>query len=371
MRALALLPCRFWGGPEKQTLRLAQWLRDNRGVETVISVMPTDAHDAQQNPLLVRAREAGLEATLFLQKRRYDLVEGYRLLRELVARHRPDVVCATGYKADVIAAWLDDVPTVATLRGWTAEDAKVRFFEWLDRKSLRRHDAITVVSKTLRDQAIREGVAPARVFWVPNAIDLSQLPPPRLRDDVCREIGADPKQPLVGAVGRLSPEKGHRVLLDAFRSLLRSAPGARLVLVGDGPEESALRRQAKDLGLSESVTFMGLRKDGQPIIGALDVMALPSFSEGMPNVVLEAFAYGIPVVATAVGGVPDMVDGRCGWIVPSGDPDSLAAALTETLRDRREAEHRARQARTVLEQRFTVGRQAEAWLEAANAAVRS
>jgi glycosyltransferase involved in cell wall biosynthesis len=372
MRALSILPCRFWGGPEKQTLQLALWLRDHHAVDTVIAVMPHDAERADENPLLVRAREAGLEATLFRQKWRYDLVEGYRLLRTLVSRYRPDVVCATGYKADVLAAWLQDVPTVAMLRGWTAEDAKVRFFEWLDRRSLSRHDAATVVSETLRQQVIRQGVPPDRVYLVPNAIDTARLPPARLREDLCREIGVDPQRPIVGAVGRLSPEKGHRVLLDAFHAVQRRIPGVQLVLVGDGPEGPSLRRQAEALGLAASTVLLGLRKDGQQIIGALDVMALPSFSEGMPNVVLEAFAYGTPVVATAVGGVPDMVaDGRCGWLVPAGDAARMAGALTEALENRQEAERRAREARTILGERFTVEKQALAWLRATETAIRS
>jgi glycosyltransferase involved in cell wall biosynthesis len=372
MRALSILPCRFWGGPEKQTLQLALWLRDRHAVDTVITVMPHDAERADENPLLVRAREAGIEATLFRQKRRYDLVEGYRLLRTLVIRYRPDVVCATGYKADVLAAWLQDVPTVAMLRGWTAEDAKVRFFEWLDRRSLSRHDAATVVSETLRQQVIRQGVPPDRVYLVPNAIDTARLPPARLREDLCREIGVDPQRPIVGAVGRLSPEKGHRVLLDAFHAVQRRIPGVQLVLVGDGPEGPSLRRQAEALGLAASTVLLGLRKDGQQIIGALDVMALPSFSEGMPNVVLEAFAYGTPVVATAVGGVPDMVaDGRCGWLVPAGDAARMAGALTEALENRQEAERRAREARTILGERFTVEKQALAWLRATETAIRS
>ena len=225
MRALGLLPCRFWGGPEKQTLRLASWLRDNAAVETVFAVMPTDAAAVEQNPLLVRARAAGFEAAAFVQSRRYDLVEGVRLLRGLVSRFRPDVVCAMGYKADVLAAWAGGAPSVVTLRGWTAQDAKVRFFEWLDRRTLRRHESVIVVSNALRDAALGAGVAPERVFWVPNAIDPAQLPEPRRREDLCREIGADPARPLVGAVGRLSPEKGHRVLVEAHR--VRIADPAR------------------------------------------------------------------------------------------------------------------------------------------------
>jgi glycosyltransferase involved in cell wall biosynthesis len=332
--------------------------------------MPTDAVAADENPLLLRAREAGFEVTPFVQRRRYDLLEGVRLLRRLVARYQPDVVCATGYKADVLAAWLADTPSVATLRGWTAQDAKVRLFEWLDRRTLRRHDSVTVVSNTLREAAIRAGVSPGRVFWVPNAIDPGRLPPPRLREDLCREIGADPGQVLLGAVGRLSPEKGHRVLIEAFAAVRRRLPEARLAIAGDGPEEASLRRQAEALGLSGLVTFMGLRADGQQIIAALDVMALPSFTEGMPNVLLEAFAYGTPVVATRVGGVPDMVlDGRSGWLVPAGDTETLAAALLEAIENRVEAKRRADQARSVLSEHFTVEKQAEAWLRAVNTAI--
>jgi glycosyltransferase involved in cell wall biosynthesis len=370
MRVLQLMPCRFWGGPEKQTLQLSGWLRDHRGVETVVAVMPHDTSHADENPLLRHAHQAGFETTLFTQKRPYDLLEGLRLLRTLVARHRPDVVCATGYKADVIASALRDVPTIATARGWTAEDAKVRFFEWLDRKTLRRHDAITVVSRVLRDEVLRHGVAPDRVFWVPNAIDPDRLPPRRQREDLCREIGMDPERPILGSVGRLSPEKGHRILLEAFSVLRHQVPGAQLVLVGDGPEEAALREQAKGLGLSGGIAFMGLRRDGQQIVAALDVLALPSFSEGMPNVVLEAFAYGTPVVATSVGGVPDMMaDAQAGWLVPADDPARLAGALAEALTDRQEAEGRAQRARMVLAESFTVEKQAHAWLRATDTAV--
>lgn len=370
MRILQLLPCRFWGGPEKQTLQLARWLRDSRAIETVIAVVPHDTRAADANPLVLRAREAGFEVTPFLQRGRYDVLEGRRLLRDLVTRYKPNVVCSTGYKADVLTALLTDVPTVAVARGWTAQDAKVRFFEWLDRMTLPRHDAVTVVSNALRNDVIRAGVPPAKVFWVPNALDMGALPPPRRREDFCREIGADPGQPIVGAVGRLSPEKGHGILLKAFAAVRSRVPEAQLVLVGDGPEEAALRQMAKTLDLSGCTTFAGLRKDGSQIVGALDVMALPSFSEGMPNVILEAFAYRIPVVATAVGGVPEMLSGgRAGWLVPPGDSGQLSAALAEALEDRPEAERRARQAQAILSEHFTVARQGLAWLQAIDAAV--
>src|SRR6185503_5029504 len=182
--------------------------------------------------------------------------------------------------------------------------------------------------------------------------------------------GADPGRPLLGAVGRLSPEKGHRVLVDAFCDVARRLPGARLAIVGDGPEEAALRRQVGTLGLAGHVTFMGLRADGQQLIAALDAMVLPSFSEGMPNVLLEACAYGTPVVATRVGGVPDMLsDGDAGWLVPAGGARRLGAALVAALPASSDAPRRAARARVVLAERFTVEKQARAWLSAVEAAV--
>jgi glycosyltransferase involved in cell wall biosynthesis len=207
MRALSLLPCRFWGGPEKQTLRLSTWLRDHAAVETVIAVMPTDADSVDDNPLLLAL---GRRASRSLRSFRSGATTCWKACACSGSSSRaiePDVVCATGYKADVLAAWLADTPTVATLRGWTAQDAKVRLFEWLDRRTLRRHDSVIVVSNTLREAAIRAGAAPQRVFWVPNAIDPDQLPPPRLREDLCREIGADPRPASRGSRRTLEPRE--------------------------------------------------------------------------------------------------------------------------------------------------------------------
>jgi glycosyltransferase involved in cell wall biosynthesis len=199
------------------------------------------------------------------------------------------------------------------LRGWTAEDAM--FVS--SNGSTERKPAARCHHRRL--EGLREEVLRGRSAGCVLGAKRHRWPACRVgAADLCREIGGS-QRPIVGAVGRLSG--GHRTLLDAFQLLRRSIPGAQLVLVGDVPEEPALRRQAHDLGLSASTTFTGLRRDGQQIVGALDVMALPSFSEGMPNVVLEAFAYGTPVVATAVGGVPDLVaDARSGWLVPAGDP---------------------------------------------------
>ena len=237
----------------------------------------------------------------------------------------------------VIASWLrDSVPTVAAVRGWTAQDAKVRCYEWLDRRSLRRHDAMTVVSKTLRDGVIREGAAPERVFWVPNAIDPDRLPPRRQKRRPLPGDRSGPGEPIVGAVGPFEPGEGPPRPARRVRPLRTQRPGRSASCssaTAPRSQLSASRRRPRRVRPASPSWDCADRRPADH--GCAGRHGLPSFSEGMPNVVLEAFAYGTPVVATAVGGVPDlMADARAGWLVPAGDPAQLAAALAEALINR-------------------------------------
>ncbi|AGP33320.1 glycosyltransferase [Sorangium cellulosum] len=362
------MPCRFWGGPERQTVQAARILRDRGACEVSFAVIPHREAKVADNPLVVGARAEGFEAEPLALARGYDLLEGARRLRAIAARLRPDVVCTVGYKADLLALGLRGrgAPRVlAVARGWTGEDLKVRLFEWADRRTLRWHDGVVVVSEAQRAAVRACGVSEARIFHVPNAIDLDRMPPPVPRARLLAELGLDASVRLVGAVGRISPEKGQRSLVEAFAAVARADPRAALVLVGDGPDEAAVRADVAARGLGDRARLLGLRRDGAQLIGALDVLALPSRTEGLPNVVLEAFAYGTPVVASAVGGVPELVlDGETGWLVPPGRPDALARALLDALARPEEAGARATRARARLLSRFTAERQADAWLEA-------
>lgn len=137
---------------------------------------------------------------------------------------------------------------------------------------------------------------------------------------------------LVGSVGRLVPIKGHMVLLSAFRALAADNDACRLVLVGDGPMRVALEAEVADADLSDRVWFAGERDDVRELLPAFDVFALPSQSEGLSMALLEAMAAGLPIVATAVGGNPELIlDGQTGWLVPANDPIAIADVLRQVL----------------------------------------
>lgn len=181
-------------------------------------------------------------------------------------------------------------------------------------------------------------------------------PPPRAereRAQVRAELGVDEGQHLIVSAGRLHAQKGFDLLLEAMAELHRHRPQARLAIVGEGPAEAGLRRQVATLGLDDLVVLAGPRAHALDELAAADVVVLASRWEGWPLVVAEAVALGTPVVATAVGGVPDVVvDGLTGRLVPPGVPAALARAIEATLADPLTARRRADAARRRLEQRY-------------------
>ena len=198
---------------------------------------------------------------------------------------------------------------------------------------LARHvDAVVTVSSTLRDNLVRyEAFPPDRVIVIKNGVALQ--PPARARPAMRAALGLG-ERPTAGIVARLAPVKNHELLLEAWKSVLDRCPDAVLLVVGNGSQEPRLRAQAEALGLGDSVRFLGFRLDIPDILQALDVFVLSSRSEGLSLTLLEAEAAGLPIVATRVGGNPEVVrDGESGILVPAGEPGPLAGALARLLQD--------------------------------------
>jgi len=217
------------------------------------------------------------------------------------------------------------------------------------------------VSKDLERYLVqRIGIAPARITQIYNGVDTVRFAPSAgVARDVFPAGFAPPGTVVIGTVGRVQPVKDHATLLRAFAALAGSEPAlaerARLVIVGDGPLLAQTRALAATLGIDDATWFAGNRSDVPALLRALDVFALPSLNEGVSNTILEAMASGVPVVASAVGGNVELVDGEAtGLLVPAGDSDALAGALLRYLRDTPLRLAHGRQARAVVTERFSL-----------------
>ena len=269
------------------------------------------------------------------------------------------VVHTHGYRPDVVdagAARTLRVPSVTTVHGFTGgAGLKGRLFEQLQERAFRRFDAVVAVSQPLVERLERAGVAAQRVHCIRNA----WAPLHGLLDRATARIrlGLPAEGVVVGWLGRLSPEKGADIFLEALGVLAAGAPFA--AFVGDGPAAASLRSRAAALGLEDRVRWCSRVDGAAALLPAFDAFVLSSRTEGTPIVLFEAMAAGVPVIATRVGGVPDVVSPVEALVVEPDNPAALAQALRATLADRGGAAARAAAARTRLEREFAVG----PWLE--------
>jgi glycosyltransferase involved in cell wall biosynthesis len=190
-------------------------------------------------------------------------------------------------------------------------------------------------------------------------VDLARYSEQAACPTLLREYDIPADAPIVGVVARLEPEKGHPTLLEAWPAVRTAVPDARLLIVGEGSQRELLEVQAASLGLLDgaapAVVFTGRRDDVPAVTAALDVAVLPSYREAQGLSILEAMALSRPVVASAVGGIPEMIDdGRTGLLVPPKDAAALAGALTRLLRDPVEAERLGRAGHDLVHERFCV-----------------
>lgn len=290
-----------------------------------------------------------------------------RRLAAFLRRLRPDVVNPHLFRSTLVAAplarWCGARAVVETYHGregWRRGPLRGRFLP--DRAVARLLDRVIAVSEAARAFLVEtKGYPPDRVVVVPNGRDLSVFRPGDARAAVRGELGVEPAAPLVGVVGRLEAQKGHVHLLEAWPEVRRTFPGARLLVVGDGRLRGELEARAQAPALRGSVLFTGFRADVPRVLGALDVLALPSLYEGMPLTAIEGSAMALPVVATAVDGTPEVVeDGETGRLVPPADPPALARALCALLADPEGARAMGRAGRARVLARFDLDAQVEA-----------
>jgi glycosyltransferase involved in cell wall biosynthesis len=355
MRILHLIATNFYGGPERQIVRHCVKARD-LGYECVIG---TFVDGAQQNELVSRATDRGIEVRAIRARSAYD-PSVLSTLRTLMKECTPSMVCTHGYRAAILGVPLSrflGVPVVSWSRGWTKENLKIRIWEALDKLLIRFADCVVAVSGEQKWRLVRCGIPASKVHVVPNALDAPEVQESagRSRLDVFEEFAIPAGYKVIGTGGRLSPEKGHVFLIEAMAEVLKKRSDIFLLILGDGELRNKLMDLAKRVGLNGRVAFPGFRQDFYQILMHLDVFVLPSLTEGLSNVILEAFAAQKPVVATAVGGNPELVHHmETGYLVPPRDPTKMAEAIAFLISNPAIARDMAKGASCLLESEFSL-----------------
>jgi glycosyltransferase involved in cell wall biosynthesis len=283
----------------------------------------------------------------------------YRLFQAL-SRQRFDLVHSHGYFADTIAApatRLLGIPHVATCHGYINTSIALKIYNRLDLAALANCQKIIAVSNGIQQYLVQRGLNPFKIDVIPNAVPTFSTQWLNAQRTKARSaLAIHDQQFVMGYVGRLSIEKGIHHLIEAL-SIVRSQSNNsfHLFIIGDGPERSRLQEMSKKYSLNQHITFTGFQQEVSRYLNALDILVLPSLTEGTPMALLEAMSLGVPTVATRVGGVPDIVsDGVDGFLVRPGNAGHLAERILSLLESPESLKHASSSAKMKIQQHYDV-----------------
>jgi len=334
-RVMIIIAARSLTGPAKGVFQLLTHVDAN---EAVCHLFAFRSNGREPSLFLDAARASNIQVTLLNQQGKSYLSLMRQAADEVRSRHI-DIVQTHGFKPSVIGLYLKyrcRIPWICFMHGTTAENIKVRLYDFINNCSQLFADRVMLVARAQR-RKIFGGKNRQRVRVLHNAIETGS--PVRLSGNGATPDGVTGTGRLVVAVGRLSPEKGFDLLIDAFAEAVSLLPDIRLIIVGDGQERDNLQVLANGHRLAGRIYFAGYTETPGDYMTRADLIVLPSRSEGIPNVALEAMALAKPVVATRVGGTPEVIrHQREGLLVPPEKSAALAAAMVELLENKPLAE---------------------------------
>ena len=356
IRVCHFAPADGWAGAEVQLALLLSLL-------SRMSELEVSAVLLNEGRLACELRGAGINTYVIPESRHNSLSIAARLAEHL-KRTTVDIVHTHKWKDNVLAAVAASGGTVRwrvrTIHGSVEPFAGFKALKALGVRALDHManrwavDRIVTVSRDLTDEfATRFGAG--KVAYIQNGIDLDHVRLTRRPADLRADLGLAPDAPVIGTMGRLVPVKGLDLFLRAARLIRDRRPDARFVIAGSGPLESSLRALAGTLDLPD-VLFLGHRNDSCDVLGLMDVFALPSLNEGIPMVLLEALALARPVVASRVGGIPDIIEHDVsGLLSEPGNVHDIAQRCVSLLDDRERASRLGATGRTRIAERFSAG----------------
>ncbi len=355
IRVVAIIEAAFLTGPAKNLIEFGRNARvpDGSISPVELSVISYQRRSGgPENPFVAAARASGIAVDIVHERRRFD-TGVIDQLRAIVAKRSPDIIQTHNIKSHFLVRtsglWQRRV-WLAFHHGYTTEDFKMRCYNQLDRWSLRASSHIVTVCGAFADQLTAIGIPRQRITVRHNSVvPFAAVSPQAARQLRELAVPADNCAVLL-CVGRLSSEKGHVDLIRALGRLRRDWADDlfHLVIVGDGPERQRIEAACIEEGVTNRVTLAGLKSDVRPYYAMADLVVLPSHSEGSPNVLLEAMAAGVPVLATRAGGIPEIVrDEETAVLIDRHDVAAMAAAIHRLLHDPETRRRVAENARTL------------------------
>jgi glycosyltransferase involved in cell wall biosynthesis len=324
-------------GPAKNLIGFCRWAHSAEGAAAglQISIATFDRGIGRQG-FADAAREAGITTYVIHERRRFDR-SVFRQLAQIVKKAVPDLIQTHNSKSHVLLKQFKRSPAtpwVAFQHGYQSTDLKLRLYNQLDRWTLRSADRVVSVCQAFTGRLIAYGVQPQRICVLHNSVSPTEPVPQAAKIELRQRFGILGDQAVILTIGRFSKEKGHADLIEALHRIPATARRWRAILVGEGPERANLERLISRLNLADVVTLAGVFPDVRPLYGIADIFALPSHSEGSSNVILEAMAAKVPIVATRVGGTPEILtDGDTALLCADRDPLALGQSIERVLGD--------------------------------------
>lgn len=359
---LVLTPVEF-GGAEKVSLNLLKKInRKMFNVVPIVLVRPWEQRNLFQKELENEMYEyVTIPVALYergVRKDWFRVLRCFKLLWSIMRSQSFDAMHTNGYFADIIgipAARMMGVPIISTCHGFITNDVKLKVYSFLDRMVLLFANKIIAVSDDIKDNLIKAGIRKSKIKVILNSVETNddRIVLKCNRVQMRSSLDIQDKDLLLGYVGRLSEEKGIKFLIEAVSSLDQAKVPIKLLLIGDGPERSELERFVQEQKIEDRVFFMGFKDQIEKWLPVLDIFVLPSLSEGTPMALLEAMAQGLPVIASAVGGIPTIIcSGHNGILTEPAKPQQLVEAISMINQDRQLRASLGTSAKKTVDERF-------------------
>lgn len=308
--------------------------------------------------IIEEAQKKRIETKLFTIRRGFN-PKGIAQILHYVKRNSIRIVHSHGYKPNIFLSVVphNGMTVLSTVHGWSKQNATMRgkIYEFFDSLSLRMMHKVIAVSKAVSKDLVGRGLKKEMIEIIYNGIKIDQT------DSVAsRETGTQQNKLTFGAVGRLTKVKGYQYLIEAMASVVAAIPDSRLIIAGDGPVKNELLQKISRLGLNSNIVLVGYQTSIQQFLSGIDLFIMPSLSEGLPMALLEAMAYGKPVLASSVGGIPEVItDGESGVLVPPADSNALSRGILKLCMDQDFRTGMSQRAKELVGKTFSSGNMAE------------